>query len=147
LPSASILLLPLDDCLCSLQGTIPHLTRSSLHRCLKRHGISRLPDVEGDQPAKKKFNTYPIGFFHTDIAEVQTWQGKLCLYVGIDRTSKLPWRNLSTRPTRRRHVRFSVLWWQPFLTSARGQRLTAESDFDSRLPFGASFGRTDRTDG
>src|SRR5215469_5527793 len=30
-------LLPLDDCLYALQPTIPHLTRSSLHRCLKRH--------------------------------------------------------------------------------------------------------------
>src|SRR6202789_3955263 len=44
-------LLPLDDCLYALQATIPHLTRSSLHRCLQRHGISRLPDVEGDKTA------------------------------------------------------------------------------------------------
>lgn len=36
-------LLPLDDCLYALQETIPHLTRSALHRCLQRHGISRLP--------------------------------------------------------------------------------------------------------
>ena len=57
-------LLPLDDCLYALQATIPHLTRSSLHRCLQRHGISRLPNVEGDKPAKKKFKAYPIGFFH-----------------------------------------------------------------------------------
>ena len=35
-------LLPLDDCLYALQATIPSLTRSSLHRCLQRHGISRL---------------------------------------------------------------------------------------------------------
>lgn len=49
-------LLPLDDCLYALQPTIPHLTRSSLHRCLQRHGISRLPEVEGNRPAKKKFN-------------------------------------------------------------------------------------------
>ena len=81
-------LLPLDDCLYSLQATIPHLTRSSLHRCLQRHGISRLPDVEGDKPAKKKFKSYPIGYFHIDIAEVQTAEGKLHLYVAIDRTSK-----------------------------------------------------------
>ena len=40
-------LLPLDDCLYALQPSIPHLTRSSLHRCLQRHGMSRLPDVEG----------------------------------------------------------------------------------------------------
>jgi len=47
-------LLPLDDCLYTLQPTIPQLTRSSLHRCLQRHGIGRLPDVEGDRPQKKK---------------------------------------------------------------------------------------------
>lgn len=80
-------LLPLDDCLYALQPTIPHLTRSSLHRCLQRHGISRLPDVEGDKPAKKKFKIYPIGYFHIDIAEVQTAEGKLYLFVAIDRTS------------------------------------------------------------
>ena len=40
-------LLPLDDCIYALQPSIPHLTRSALHRCLQRHGISRLPDVEG----------------------------------------------------------------------------------------------------
>ena len=81
-------LLPLDDCLYALQATIPHLTRSSLHRCLQRHGISRLPDVEGDKPAKQKFKAYPIGYFHIDIAEVRTAEGKLYLFVAIDRTSK-----------------------------------------------------------
>jgi transposase InsO family protein len=81
-------LLPLDDCLYSLQATIPHLTRSSLHRCLHRHGISRLPEMVGDKTDKKKFKTYPIGYFHIDIAEVQTAEGKLYLYVAIDRTSK-----------------------------------------------------------
>jgi len=29
-------LLPLDDCLCALQPSIPHLTRSARHRCLQR---------------------------------------------------------------------------------------------------------------
>ena len=81
-------LLPLDDCLYSLQAMIPHLTRSSLHRCLQRHDISRLPEVEGDKPARQKFKSYPIGYFHIDIAEVQTAEGKLYLYVAIDRTSK-----------------------------------------------------------
>src|SRR3954471_2093103 len=44
-------LLPLDDCLYALQATIPHLTRSSLHRCLQRHGISRLPDTDTSRDA------------------------------------------------------------------------------------------------
>ena len=56
-------LLPLDDCLYALQPTIPHLTRSSLHRCLQRHGISRLPEVKGDKPVRQKFKSYPIGYF------------------------------------------------------------------------------------
>ena len=81
-------LLPLDDCLYALQATIPHLTRSSLHRCYQRHGIGRLPDVQGDKPAKKAFKKYPIGYFHIDIAEVRTAEGKIYLHVAIDRTSK-----------------------------------------------------------
>ena len=80
-------LLPLDDCLYALQSTIPHLTRSALHRCLQRHDISRLPEVEGDKP-KKAFKRYPIGYFHIDIAEVRTEEGKLYLFVAIDRTCK-----------------------------------------------------------
>jgi len=87
-------LLPLDDCLCALQATIPHLTRSSLHRCLQRHGISRLPDMEGEKASKKKFKTYPIGFVHMDIAEVRTQEGKLYLFVAIDRTSKVAFARL-----------------------------------------------------
>jgi transposase-like protein len=87
-------LLPLDDCLYALQPTIPHLTRSSLHRCFQRHGISRLPDIGDDKPAKKKFKNYLIGYFHIDIAEVQTAEGKLYLFVAIDRTSKFAYTEL-----------------------------------------------------
>ncbi len=80
-------LLPLDDCLYSLQTAIPHLTRSSLHRCCQRHGIRRLPDTK-DPRSKRKFKTCPIGFFHIDIAEVRTEEGRLYMFVAIDRTSK-----------------------------------------------------------
>ena len=81
-------LLPLDDCLYALQATIPQLTRSSLHRCLERHGISRLPDMEAETGKRKTFKRYPIGFFHVDLAEVRTAEGKLYLFVAINRTSK-----------------------------------------------------------
>src|SRR6202000_1481469 len=74
-------LLPLDDCLYSLQATIPHLTRSSLHRCLQRHGVGRLPELQGDKPTRKAFKLYPIGYVHIDIAEVHTAEGKLYLFV------------------------------------------------------------------
>lgn len=94
-------LLALDDCLYALQPTIPHLTRSSLHRCLQRHGISRLPDVEGDKPSREKFKVYAIGYFHIDLAEVQTAEGKLYLYVAIDRTSKFAFVQMARRATTR----------------------------------------------
>ncbi len=71
-------LLPLDDCLYALQPTIPHLTRSSLHRCLQRHGISQsAARSKATSRPSKKFKAYPIGYFHIDIAEVRTAEGKL----------------------------------------------------------------------
>jgi transposase InsO family protein len=99
-------LLPLDDCLYTLQPTIPHLTRSSLHRCLQRYGISRLPQVEGDTPDRRKFKAYPIGYFHIDIAEVRTEEGKLYLFVAIDRTSKFAFVELHEKADRPTAVRF-----------------------------------------
>ena len=90
-------LLPLDDCLYALQPTIPHLTRSSLHRCLQRHGISQLPEVEGNKPAKRKFKSYPIGYFRIDIAEVQTAEGSsTCMS-----PSTAPANSLSSGPSER----------------------------------------------
>ncbi|MBI0539531.1 IS481 family transposase [Roseomonas sp. KE2513] len=94
-------LLPLDDCLYALQPTIPHLTRSSLHRCLQRHGISRLPDTEDDKPRRSKFKRYPIGYFHIDLAEVRTEEGRLYPFVAIDRTSKFAFTELHEKATRR----------------------------------------------
>src|SRR6202795_4154822 len=93
-------LLPLDDCLYALQATVPRLTRSSLHRCLQRHGISRLPQVDGDKPDKRKFKVYPIGYFHIDIAEVRTEEGKLYLFVAIDRTTKFTFVELHEKADR-----------------------------------------------
>jgi transposase InsO family protein len=93
-------LLPLDDCLYALQSTLPKLTRSALHRCLQRNGISRLPELEGEKTPKRKFKPYPIGFFHIDIAEVQTAEGKLYLFVAIDRTSKFAFTQLVEQANR-----------------------------------------------
>ena len=93
-------LLPLDDCLYALQATIPHLTRSSLHRLFQRHSISRLPAIEGETKQQKAFKHYPIGYFHIDIAEVRTGEGKLHLFVAIDRTSKFAFAQLHEQANR-----------------------------------------------
>jgi len=57
--------------------------------------------VEGDKPSRKKFKTYAIGYSHIDLAEVQTAEGKLYLYVAIDRTSKFAFVQLVERATTR----------------------------------------------
>jgi hypothetical protein len=88
--------------------TLPHLTRSALHRCLQRHGISRLPDMTGDKPARQKFKVCPIGHFHIDIAEVRTEEGKLHLYVEIHRTSKFAFVQLHKKADRPTAVAFPV---------------------------------------
>jgi transposase InsO family protein len=54
----------------------------------------------GDKPDKKKFKIYPIGYLHIDIAEVQTGEGKLYLFVAIDRTSKFAFVQLHQRATK-----------------------------------------------
>lgn len=50
---------------------------------------------------KKKFEAYPIGFFHIDIAEVQTAEGRLYLFVTIDRTSKFVFVELHRKALRK----------------------------------------------
>jgi transposase-like protein len=94
-------LLPLDECLYALQATIAHLSRSALHRCWQRHGISRLPlNEDGQSPPKKKFKDYPMGYLHVDFAEVQTEEGRQYLLVAIDRTSKVAFAELHPRAQR-----------------------------------------------
>jgi hypothetical protein len=93
-------LLLLDDCLSALQATLPHLTRSALHRCLQRHGISRLPDMTGEAPAKNHFTPYPLSYFHFDIAEVARQKASsICLSPSIVSAS-LPMPSCLRTPTR-----------------------------------------------
>ena len=90
----------LDDVYVSLRDNIPTLTRSNLHRCLKRHGLNRLPDDEQETPReKKKFKDYEIGYVHIDITELKISGKKLYLFVGIDRICKYAYVELHERMT------------------------------------------------
>src|SRR3954467_10698442 len=80
-------LLPLDDVLGCLKDTIPNLSRSALHRCLQRHGISRLPAGETAEK-RKRFKIYDIGYVHIDSAELNHADGKAVMFLAIDRVSK-----------------------------------------------------------
>ena len=80
-------LLPLDDVMGCLKDTIPNLRRSALHRCLQRHGISRLPKAEIAE-TRKRFKAYEIGYVHIDSCELRHAEGKLVMFLAIDRVSK-----------------------------------------------------------
>ena len=109
-------LLPFDDCLYGPQPSIPHLTRSSLHRCLVKHGISRLPELGGDKPKRSEFANYAIGYFHVHNAEVRTEKGKLYLFVAIDRTSKFAFTRLRRRRRDNLPPTSCAPWSRPCLT-------------------------------
>lgn len=81
-------LLPLDDVLGCLRETIPTLSRSALHRCLVRHGISRLPQDETKASQRKRFAETAIGYVHIDVCELRLAEGKLYMFLAIDRVSK-----------------------------------------------------------
>lgn len=53
--------LPLDDVYITLKDVIPHLTRSSLRRCLQRHGISRLPKAGRGAVRRKIYAGHYLG--------------------------------------------------------------------------------------
>ena len=81
-------LLPLDDVLGCLRDTIPRLTRSSLHRCLERHGISRLPPSPDQASKRGSFADTTIGYVHIDTSDLRLAQGKLVMFLATDRVSK-----------------------------------------------------------
>jgi hypothetical protein len=81
-------LLPLDDVLGCLRESIPRLTRSALHRRLVRHGISRLPKDEERASKRGRFAETTIGYVDIDACELRLAEGKLFLFLAIDRVSK-----------------------------------------------------------
>ena len=46
-----------------------------------------MPDTDGPKTKRSRFKSYPIGFFHLDIAEVRTEEGRLYLFVAVDRVA------------------------------------------------------------
>ena len=106
----------LDDCLHALQPSILRLTRSAQHRRLQRHGISRLADVEGDEPKRQNFKRYPIGYFRIDIAEVRTAEGKLIPLWTLTERPSLRSPNAQQRLTERRNESSFRICLRPCLT-------------------------------
>ena len=57
--------------------------------------------MDGDKSKRQKFKRYPMGYFHINIAELRTNEGKLYLFVAIDRTSKFAEAQLVDKANRK----------------------------------------------
>jgi DNA-binding transcriptional regulator YiaG len=88
------LLLPLDDLLVVVREFINrHTSRSGLERCLQRHGVGQLRELQrlasGEaEPVVKTFKSYEPGFLHLDIKylpQMPDESARRYLFVAIDR--------------------------------------------------------------
>lgn len=92
-----LLLLPLDDLLVVTREFInPAVSRSGLDRCLQRHGVGSLRELQaeraGEQTAgPKTFKDYEPGFVHVDIKylpQMPDESARRYLFVAIDRATR-----------------------------------------------------------
>jgi transposase InsO family protein len=84
--------LSLDDLLVLTREFIhPDLSRSALHRLLKRRGVSTRPAPEASPAAHKPFKAYEPGFVHMDVKylpQMSNETQRRYLFVAIDRASR-----------------------------------------------------------
>jgi transposase InsO family protein len=80
--------LSLDDTLEVMRRCLrADISRSALHRCLKRRGISQRPRER--QPAVHSFAPEPFGYVHVDLKHLTRLQGQPAyVFVAIERTTR-----------------------------------------------------------
>jgi transposase len=67
--------LSLDDILEVMRRCLrPEISRSALHRCLQRHGVSQRP--ASAKPAAQRFDPQPFGYVHVDLKHLPRLQGQ-----------------------------------------------------------------------
>lgn len=93
-------LLPLDDLVAVVRAFInPNVSRSGLDRCLRRHGVGNLLDLQAKARADagevqspiKTFKDYEPGFLHMDIyylPQMPDESERRYLFVAIDRATR-----------------------------------------------------------
>ncbi|MCF4117468.1 IS481 family transposase, partial [Rhodovulum sulfidophilum] len=88
------LLLSLDDLLAVVREFLtPHVSRSGLDRCLRRHGLGNLRALKpkGPKPAHGSFKADEPGYLHIDIKylpQMADEDRRRYLFVAIDRATR-----------------------------------------------------------
>jgi transposase InsO family protein len=88
------LLVSLDDLLAVVREFLnPEVSRSGLDRCLRRHGVGNLRDLQAKdpQPKHKAFKAYEPGYLHVDVKylpQMADETSRRYLFVAIDRATR-----------------------------------------------------------
>lgn len=103
--------LPLDDIVEVMQRCRnPNLSRSAIHRCLQRHGISSRPPTA--KPLRGRFQETPVGFIHIDLKHLPALEKrKSYAFVAIDRATRYVYVEIHPR----RDAKTSAAFLQRFL--------------------------------
>ncbi len=87
-------LLPLDDLLAVTREFLnPEVPRSGIDRCLRRHGLGNLRELQAidPRPKHKAFKAYEPGYLHVDVEylpQMADETSRRCLLVAIDRATR-----------------------------------------------------------
>jgi len=88
------LLVSLDDLLAVVREFLnPEVSRSGLDRCLRRHGVGNLRDLQAKapRPVHKTFKAYEPGYLHIDVKylpQMAEETSRRYLFVAIDRATR-----------------------------------------------------------
>lgn len=88
------LLVSLDDLLAVVREFLnPHVSRSGLDRCLRRHGVGNLRDLQAKaaRPKRSGFKAYEPGYLHIDVKylpQMADETSRRYLFVAIDRATR-----------------------------------------------------------
>jgi len=108
----------IDDIYLTLEREIPQLYPVKIFRCLKRYGLSVLPDelIKVERQIKK-FRKYAIGYLHIDVLYAPKINSKRWyIFTCIDRVSKIAFLWVTDRKTKEMGKEFleKVLRFYPY---------------------------------
>lgn len=107
-----------DEIYLTLEKDIPNLYPQKVYRCLRRYGVSSLPEefVKAERRIRK-FRKYTIGYIHIDtLFSPKITKKRYYIFTAIDRVSKVALLWVTTRKTKEMGASFlrRVLNYYPY---------------------------------
>lgn len=107
-----------DEIYLTLEKDIPNLYPQKVYRCVRRYGLSSLPEEFISAERKiRKFRKYTIGYIHIDtLFSPKIAKKRYYIFTAIDRISKVAYLWITNRKTKEMGTRFlkKVLTFYPY---------------------------------